>query len=63
MATLVTVKSAVDSLHKSAGKSAAVLNDSVHKKRAKSKKSNVKIKNSDTNDDVNKEGVSVEKED
>ena len=63
MATLVTLKSAVDSVHKSAGKSAAVLNDSVHKKRAKSEKSSVKIKNSDAKNDIDKEGVSVGKED
>ena len=63
MATLVPVKSAVNSVHKSAGKSAAVLNDSVHKKRAKSEKSSVKMKNSDTNDDIYKEGVEKEDKD
>ena len=63
MATLVTLKSAVDSVHKSAGKSAAVLNDSVHKKRAKSEKSSVKIKNSDTKYGVNIEGVEKEDKD
>ena len=63
MATLVSVKSAVNSVHKSAGKSAAILNDSVHKKRAKSEKPSVKIMNSDNNDDIYKEGGAVEKED